>query len=369
MSSATLALVVAAAAVVITIAVAVLVVRGRRASDRRIGAELYAMSERLDSLSLQLAGTVTRVREDAERARLVESLSQALDRDEVAARCAEAAVRLPDVAAAIVQIELNGSPLVATAGLGPAAQESLRAAGIPGGPPDGRRVRAVGVSYHYLAADDSGDALRSAIAVPLESEDGCLGFLTVFGLSEDPPVAGAEFQTLEAIARHAGPALARAPGQSEPRPVPVDRLTALGTRQGFHETLAVDVARAKRRGERLAVCVLDVDDFRAANEQAGQVTADALLVEIADLLRGDRAFRIGGDEFAVILPESGRIEAEATYARLQASLRRRPPAPGPALSLSAGIAELKPDDDGVSLFERAERALHRAKEAGKGTAA
>ena len=369
MSSATLALVVAAAAVVVTIAVAVLVVRGRRASDRRIGAELYAMSERLDSLSLQLAGTVTRVREDAERARLVESLSQALDRDEVAARCAEAAVRLPDVAAAIVQIELNGSPLVATAGLGPAAQESLRAAGIPGGPPDGRRVRAVGVSYHYLAADDSGDALRSAIAVPLESEDGCLGFLTVFGLSEDPPVAGAEFQTLEAIARHAGPALARAPGQSEPRPVPVDRLTALGTRQGFHETLAVDVARAKRRGERLAVCVLDVDDFRAANEQrrSGHGRCAARRDRGSAARRPslpDRRGRVRRDP-ARVRPDRGRSHV----ARLQASLRRRPLAPGPALSLSAGIAELKPDDDGVSLFERAERALHRAKEAGKGTAA
>ena len=54
---------------------------------------------------------------------------------------------------------------------------------------------------------------------------------------------------------------------------------------------------------------------------------------------------------------------------MQARLRRRPLSPGPPLSLSAGIAELKPDDDGVSLFERAERALRSAKEAGKGIAA
>ena len=71
----------------------------------------------------------------------------------------------------------------------------------------------------------------------------------------------------------------------------------------------------------------------------------------------------------MILPDAGRIEGEGLYARVQATLRRRRPRRRPAVSLSAGIAELKPDDDGVSLFERAERALQRAKEAGKGTAA
>ena len=122
------------------------------------------------------------------------------------------------------------------------------------------------------------------------------------------------------------------------------------------------------------MCVLDLDDFKLTNLRVGQIAADGLLVEIADLLRetirpADRAFRTGGDEFAILLPDSGRIDAEGTFARVQASLRRRPPSAGPNLSLSAGIAELKQDDDGVSLFERAERALHRAKDAGKGTAA
>ena len=75
----------------------------------------------------------------------------------------------------------------------------------------------------------------------------------------------------------------------------------------------------------------------------------------------DLAYRSGGDEFAAILPDAGRIEGEALYARVQATLRRRPDSAVRAVSLSAGIAELKPDDDGVSLFERAERALQRAK--------
>jgi diguanylate cyclase (GGDEF)-like protein len=152
-----------------------------------------------------------------------------------------------------------------------------------------------------------------------------------------------------------------------------DGLTGLGNRQLFHETLALETGRALRHGHRLAVCVLDLDDFDLTNRRVGQIEADQLLVTVAGLLRDalaptDLACRIGGDEFGVILVESGRIEGEALFAQLQATLQRLPSSPTP-LSLSAGIAELKLDDDGVLLFERAERALQRAKQAGKGTAA
>ena len=83
----------------------------------------------------------------------------------------------------------------------------------------------------------------------------------------------------------------------------------------------------------------------------------------------DLAFRSGGDEFVAVLPHAGRTEGEALCARVQAMLQRRAGSPGSTVSVSAGIAELKPDDDGVSLFERSERALRQAKQAGKGTAA
>ena len=375
MSTAAIALLTAAAALAAAIVVATIVIRTRRVSDRRLTHGLLEMGERMDALARELAHTVERVHEDTRRARIVESLSQALDLDEVLARSAEAAVSLPGVDGAVVSVDLDGISLTVSAGFDAPVDGHTGVAGAVGGPPDGSRARAVGISYHYAGGREESAAIRSAIAVPIESEAGQLGFLTVYRRDEEPPVAGSGFQTLEAIAAHTGPAIETARRRGTVRGLPdSDGLTGLGNRREFHETLALEVARAQRHGRRLAVCVLDLDDFQLTNVRVGQIEADGLLVEIADLLREtirpvDRAYRVGGDEFAVLLPESGRIDAESTFARLQATLRRRQKAPGLGLSLSAGIAELKPDDDGVSLFERAERALHRAKEAGKGTAA
>lgn len=373
MSIAVLAIVAAIAALVAAVIVAVMILRTRRSTEQRLDQVLLGISEQMEALADELATTVEKVREDAVRARIVESLRQALDLDEVLARCAEAATSLHGVAGATIAVRVDGAPLSASAGFAAEAHDTTGAGAVTG-PPDGSRVRAVGISYHYAAGALEPTTLRSAIAVPVESESGHLGFLTVFGRDEEPPVAGNDFRTLEAIVRQAGPAIEAARLRNSVRePLDTDTLTGLGNRQALHETLALEVARAHRHGRRLAVCIFDLDDFKRTNSRVGTIAGDRLLTEVADLLRetaqpSGLTFRSGGDEFAAILPEAGRIDAEGLFARVQAALGRLG-SPGPGLSLSAGIAELKPDDDGVSLFERAERALQRAKEAGKGTAA
>ena len=80
----------------------------------------------------------------------------------------------------------------------------------------------------------------------------------------------------------------------------------------------------------------------------------------------DIACRVGGDEFAVILPEAGARDAEQLYRRIQFAVGSGSSGPAERVRLSAGIAELRPEDDAVSLFERADEALYRAKEGGKG---
>ena len=79
----------------------------------------------------------------------------------------------------------------------------------------------------------------------------------------------------------------------------------------------------------------------------------------------DIACRIGGDEFAVILPESNRDDAELLAERIAAAIRQQKIEKVGALRISAGVAEVRPDDSATDLFQRADEALYRAKEGGK----
>src|SRR5256886_1190824 len=142
-------------------------------------------------------------------------------------------------------------------------------------------------------------------------------------------------------------------------------------RRYFHETLAREVARAQRYNRQLALIVFDLDDFKEVNDRIGHLAGDSVLAEAAERVRGvvrsaDIACRVGGDEFAVILPESALTDADQLYRRIQNSISSRPLGQGGKLFLSAGVAELRAEDDPMAFFQRADDALYRAKEAGKG---
>jgi diguanylate cyclase (GGDEF)-like protein len=109
------------------------------------------------------------------------------------------------------------------------------------------------------------------------------------------------------------------------------------------------------------------------NDRIGHLAGDAVLAEAAERVRSvvrtaDVPCRVGGDEFAVVMPESGLEQAEQLFTRLQAAISGRPIGQAGRLHISAGVAELKPEDDSISFFERADQALYRAKDAGKGRA-
>ena len=132
--------------------------------------------------------------------------------------------------------------------------------------------------------------------------------------------------------------------------VPEARHLALRSRRSFHEALAREVARAHRYDRPLALMVFDLD---------GHPAGDTVLAEVTERLRAafrsaDVACRIGGDQFAVILPESSTEEAELLARRVARTITV-PPAQR-TVTLSAGVAELQPGDRASDLFERADEA-------------
>jgi diguanylate cyclase (GGDEF)-like protein len=151
----------------------------------------------------------------------------------------------------------------------------------------------------------------------------------------------------------------------------LDALTGLHNRRYFHEMLAREVARAHRYDRRLALIIFDLDDFKAINDRIGHLAGDAVLAETAARVRAvlrsaDIACRVGGDEFAVALPESTTADGEQLYHRLRGAVSARPVDQAGQLTVSAGSAELLASDDPTTFFERADEALYRAKELGKG---
>ena len=261
------------------------------------------------------------------------------------------------------------TPVVATFGM--SAEEAARqpVSSSPSG-----AARAVRISYRYdPAGGPPGRLIRGGSAVPLrEDHVGTIGTLAVFWRGEDRVPTDKEIAELEALARTSAPAIRNAQEFREARlQADVDSLTGVHNRRYFHETLLRECARAHRYERGLALVILDIDDFKGTNDRLGHLAGDTVLAAVAERLRGavresDIACRVGGDEFAVILPEAGARDAEQLYRRIQFAVGSGSSGPVERVRLSAGIAELRPEDDSVALFERADDALYRAKELGKG---
>jgi diguanylate cyclase (GGDEF)-like protein len=371
-------LLVAASAVLATL-VAVLAIalirRSRRGAaiieGRSNGTALAELNERIEQLSNDLENAIRRTEEERRRSRFLGELAGSIDLDEVLARTLEAAGGISGADAALVTTTgFDGQPLVATLGL--SAEEAERQA--IAGPPDGRAARSIGISYRYGSEElsQNGSLIHSGVAVPLLRDDEQLGFLTIFTRSGGRSFSEDDVQELEQLALRAGPAIENARRFREARQLAdLDALTGLHNRRYFHETLAREVSRAQRYNRSLALIVFDLDDFKAINDRIGHLAGDAVLADAAERVRdsvrsADIACRVGGDEFAVILPESTLADADQLYRRIHQSVSSRPISQEGRLFLSAGVTDLRPEDDAVAFFERADDALYRAKEAGKG---
>jgi diguanylate cyclase (GGDEF)-like protein len=153
-----------------------------------------------------------------------------------------------------------------------------------------------------------------------------------------------------------------------------DDLTGLVNRRRFIEALEAEIERARRFGAPLAIVLSDLDNFKQVNDEFGHHGGDVVLRAFADLIRShvrdvDVSGRIGGEEFAIVLPETDRAGAARVAERMRRSLSAVPIAVAADASIhvaaSFGVAELAADHSGDDLLRAADAALYQAKDAGK----
>ncbi len=153
-----------------------------------------------------------------------------------------------------------------------------------------------------------------------------------------------------------------------------DSLTSVFNRRAFDKKFAEEVERAFRQDYQLFLAIVDIDNFKDYNDKLGHSEGDKVLTGLGDILNEctrnsvDMAFRIGGDEFAVLLPQTSATQATEIVQRI---LLKFIEANYDKTTLSIGIVscsrdpELSTDDDNQRMKDRADKAMYEAKNSGK----
>jgi diguanylate cyclase (GGDEF)-like protein len=149
-----------------------------------------------------------------------------------------------------------------------------------------------------------------------------------------------------------------------------DPLTGLANHRAFHERLAQEVDRARRHDRDLALVLIDVDRFKEINDTFGHQLGDQILAEAANALTGvirseEVLARIGGDEFALLLPECDAADAHLVAERARVALSDRAFAGGVHLTISAGVSDVRQGPSAGELFRLSDGALYWSKASGR----
>ncbi|HET8956147.1 MAG TPA: sensor domain-containing diguanylate cyclase [Solirubrobacterales bacterium] len=202
----------------------------------------------------------------------------------------------------------------------------------------------------------------SMICVPLIHQGDAVGVLKVYA-PEAHHFDEADVETLEMLSELIAAHLSHANlFEAESRESRRDSLTGLPNRRAFEERLPVELARAARSGP-VSLCLLDLDGFKSVNDRLGHPAGDEVLRQVARILEGSRmaddCFRIGGDEFAILMPGTSEEEAEIAATRIAEEIGGAGLGEGIGASFGIGTSA---DRDGEALMARADGELLAAKD-------
>ena len=218
------------------------------------------------------------------------------------------------------------------------------------------------------------------VVLPLGRASACEGAVALTDFPQDRLPGRATLRSLLRMASRAGRAILAARRLEAAEALSTtDDLTQLPNRRSFERALNRELERARRSGGKLAVALLDVDEFKQVNDRHGHPAGDRVLSQIARRLRQafrdtDLVCRWGGEEFAVLLPElaEGTVEEvlsileRARHAVGSRPMTLGPGLPSPMVSVSGGLALFPADArDAADLLRRADASLYQAKRAGR----
>jgi diguanylate cyclase (GGDEF)-like protein len=215
--------------------------------------------------------------------------------------------------------------------------------------------------------------------VPLRfGREKAIGALAVDNLDENRPISKVDVQALMTFATEAG--LAIESFRSHERMISLsftDPMTGLYNRRFFDKALAQELSRCQRYGRFFSLLLVDIDHFKRVNDTYGHDSGDEVIKQVAKTLqinlRGmDVVTRIGGEEFAIILPETPHQNLVVVVNRLLKEVRQSEPAvdsmtnAGERVTISIGVASYNGGPVSVNeLYKLADKSLYRAKRKGR----
>jgi diguanylate cyclase (GGDEF)-like protein len=207
---------------------------------------------------------------------------------------------------------------------------------------------------------------------PIKSRGKLIGILALGNKWRGTPYSHEDIELVYSMASQAGIVIenARLYTQATVR-ANTDGLTVLYNHRHFHERLEQEIARGSRFGSRFSLIMLDIDLFKAYNDIYGHLAGDKILRSIGSIIKSsirnlDMAFRYGGEEFAIILPEAWFDDAYKAAERIRQTIEAKLSGKAMPMTVSLGVASWPAD--GVmaeEIISCADMALYRAKQTGR----